>query len=64
MRITTQLDIPFELKVNNKPVFYKDIRIGRISKSYIKDGKIWMNIIVNKKKQQFFKKLINLLKEI
>ena len=64
MRITTQLDIPFELKINNKPIFYKDIRIGRISKSYIKDGKLWINIIVNKKKQQFFKKLSQLLKEI
>jgi len=64
MKIKTQLDIPFELKIDNKPVFYKDIIIGRISKSYIKDGQLWINVIINKKKQQFFKKLTNLLKEI
>ena len=64
MKLTTQLNIPFELKIDNKPVFYKDIKIGRITKSYIKNGQMWININVNKKKKQFFKKLGQLLKEI
>ena len=64
MKLLTQLNIPFEIKIYNKPIFYKDIQIGKISNSYIKNNKLWITLIIDKKKKQFFKNLAKLLKEI
>ena len=64
MKITTELSIPIDVKILNKPVYHEEIQIGKITGSYIKDGKMWVTIILDSKKLKQCKKLLKILKEL
>ena len=50
MKLTTQLSIPIKLNVLGKPFYYKEIKIGKITDSYIENNKLWVVITLNAKK--------------
>ena len=61
MRLTTPLNVPIEVNVLGKPVYYKEIKIGKITDSYIKDNKLWTVITVDSKKVKKLRKLAKCL---
>jgi hypothetical protein len=64
MRLTTQLDIPIEVQIIGKSVFKEDIKIGKITNSYVKDNKLWAVITLDSKKLKQFKQLLKDLKQL
>jgi len=64
MKLTTTINIPFELKEKDKPVFYKEVEIGKITDSYLKDNRYWITMQIDSKKTKIIKKLAQLLKQL
>jgi hypothetical protein len=64
MRITTELKIPIGVEILGKSIYNENIQIGKITDSYIKDGKLWAIITFDSKKLKQFKKLLKTLKEL
>jgi len=63
MKIEGQLlTIPFEFNIAGKPILHNKIKIGEITKSYLKDGKVWVVFTVDKNKQKAIKKLLKEIK--
>ena len=64
MKIKGQLlTMPFEIKIAGKPIFNKDIKVGKITKSYFKDGKMWVDFSINKSETKAIRKLSKAVSE-
>ena len=64
MKLTTKLKISFDIEICGKPVFYKKVEVGKITNARIKDGKLWVDIIINSKKKKIIQKLMKILGEL
>lgn len=59
MEVSTVLNIDLKrMNIKNKPFFYKNINIGKITGSEVKDGKLWVKIKVYQHKIDLIKKIL------
>ena len=49
-----------DIKFADKAVVLKDKKIGKISKSYVKDGKLWVDILIDKNKVKQIQKMLGI----
>lgn len=56
MNIKAIFNLPIDVDVRNKPIFYENIKIGKITDSYFKNEQMYATLKINKKYKSFFKK--------
>jgi len=59
MKLKAQiLNSKIKIKFKNKSVKYHNVKIGKITNSYVKDEQLWINVSIYKKFVKKIKKLL------